>query len=82
MGDSMQMQVGRGVEWVEIFGLPIRRIRLRRASKAVHKDSGKQMVLCWPTLTRWEGRKTGEYFEVSSQLEVGRKGRRGLVELL
>ena len=55
MGDSMQMRVGRGAEAVEIFGLPIRRIRLRWASKAVHEDSGKQTLLCWPTLAKWEG---------------------------
>ena len=81
MEGSMQMRGGGGVEAVEIFGWPMWRIRLRQASKGVHKDSGKQMLHCWPP--RWEGRrKTGEYFGVSSQLEVGPKGRRGLVNLL
>ena len=68
----MQMPVGGDEKSVEIFGLPIPRIRLGQASKALHKDSGKQMLLCWQILARWEGRrKTGEYFDVSSQLEVG-----------
>ena len=77
----MQMQGERGAEAVEIFGWSIWRIRLRQASKVVRKDSGKQMLLRWPPMSRWEGRRvTGEYFEVSSQ--VGPKGRLGLVNLL
>ena len=77
----MQMQGVRGVKEVEIFGWPTRRIRFRQASKVVHIDSGKQILLCWPP--RWEGRrKTEECFEVSSQLEVGPEGRRGLINIL
>ena len=63
-GGSMQMQEGGGVEAVVIFDWPTQRIRLCKASKVVHKDSGKQVLLCWPP--RWEGRrKTGECFEGS-----------------
>ena len=61
MGDSMQMQGGRAVKEVEIFGWPMQRIRFRQASKVVHKDSGRQILLGWPP--RWEGqRKPEEYF--------------------
>jgi hypothetical protein len=78
MEDRMQMQGGWGVEAVQIIGWLMRRIRLRHASKVVHKHSGKYMLRCWPPLARWEGRiKSGECFEVSSQLEIGRKNRWG-----
>lgn len=79
----MQMQGGQGVEVVEIFEWPIWRNHFRQASKIVHEGSGKKMLLCWPPLARWEGRrKTGEYFEVSSQLKVGPKSKWRLVNLL